>query len=84
MNIVSDLTEIRQMISEIQKSTAATAEAMSWVKTGLVETRDALQSHVDDDRTRLGKLERRQSWLSGASAIIGLLLGGFIDHFSLK
>lgn len=78
---MSDLAEIRQMVSEIQKSTAATAEAMSWVKTGMASVSIKLEAHMADDSARIGKLENRQYWWSGASATAGAIFATAIEYF---
>jgi hypothetical protein len=37
-----------------------------------------------DLEVRTRKLESRQSWTSGASAILGIIFGSFTQHFFIK
>lgn len=46
-----------------------------------------MATHVEDDKTvekRVGKLERRQAWTSGASAVIGTLIGWTVTLLGSK
>lgn len=80
-----DLAEIRNMVADIQKTSAATAEAMSWVKTGMADVSRRLEDHMSDDSKRIGKLEKSAgilgSWRSAVAAVLGAVLTAVADRF---
>jgi hypothetical protein len=87
----AELAELRTMISDIQKTTAATAEAVSWIKAGMANDKSELEKHMEYDDLRLdrhekriSKVERRQAWFSGASAVVGTVFGAAAQHLFFR
>ena len=57
--MTQELSELRGMISAIAKDTAATAEAMSWVKASIINNKSELERHIEHDDMRLDKHDVR-------------------------
>ena len=95
---MTELAEIRNMVAEIQKSTAATAEAVSWIKGGIAENTRRLESHMADDALQMGNIAKmvghikeKESWSSGViatlasiSAFISAIVTALVEHFYFR
>lgn len=67
--LVAQSKDVGAAVSSIEKGVSAIIQ-------------DNLQCHIDrqDHGNRLGIVERRQTWLAGASAAFGAVIGFFASH----
>lgn len=81
---MSELAEIRESHQELRDIALTTSADVSWIKDAMKDSTRRLEAHMGDDEKRISKLERRQSWTSGAAAVLGILFGSAAEHFFNK
>lgn len=79
------------MSDEVQRSLGRIEGTLAEIQRNMADAARRLETHMADDNRRLdehddeiGKVRRRQSWTSGASAVLGIIFGSAAEHFFNK
>jgi len=73
---MSDLAEIRNVLDSIRDVATRTSQDVAWIKGGMEKS----GARMDEHEKRIGRVENRQHWYSGAGAVLGALAGYFGVH----
>ena len=76
-------------MSELTQHDLDVAASLGRIEATLTAMNKNMDRHLKDDETvhkdqegRLRKVERKQTWASGASAVVGAIIGGAVTLFS--